>query len=130
MRSRVGKHPLAIVDAPPVTPPPPLRSLGPTGLGLWSRIQAEYLIADCAGLEILQQLCEAADLVQVLAEAVAREGVTLPTQNGGVRAHPALRDMLSNRAFVVNTLRRLGITDEPIGRIGRPSGPHWSGNAD
>jgi hypothetical protein len=126
MRPRTTKSPFAIVDAPPVTPPSPPRTLGPTGLDLWRRIQSEYLVADCGGVELLAQACEAAELVQELSECVAREGKTLPTRNG-VRAHPVLRDMLSARAFVVTTLRRLGIVDERVGRIGRPGGPHWGG---
>ena len=105
MRSRTAKPPLAIVDAPPVTPPAPPRTLGPTGQYLWSRVQAEYVVADCGGVELLQQCCEAADLVQELAECVAREGKTLETRTG-LRAHPALRDMLSARAFVVAAPRR------------------------
>ena len=126
MRPRTGKHPLAIVDAPPVTPP---AALGPAGQDLWARVQAEFMIDDCAGVELLAQACEAGDLVQELSECIAREGKTLQTKTG-LRAHPALRDMLSNRAFVVTTLRRLGVTDEPVGRIGRPSGPRWRGYDD
>jgi hypothetical protein len=84
------------------------------------------VISDVGGIELLAQCCEAADLVQELADCVAREGKTLQTRTG-LRAHPALRDMLSNRAFVVTTLRRLGVTNEPVGRMGRPSGPHWRG---
>ena len=129
MRARTGKPPLAIIDAPAVTPPAPPRTLGPTGQDLWSRVQAEFVIADVGGIELLQQCCEAADLVQELAEWVERDGKTLETKTG-LRAHPALRDMLSNRAFLVTTLRRLGVTDEPVGKIGRPSGPRWRGNVD
>jgi hypothetical protein len=129
LRPRTSKPPLAIVDAPDVTPPAPPRTLGPTGLDLWSRVQAEFVVSDVGGVELLAQCCECADLVQELSECVAREGKTLQTKTG-LRAHPALRDMLSNRAFVVTTLRRLGVTDEPIARMGRPSGPRWRGNAD
>ena len=126
MGQRTGKPPLAIVDAPLVTPPPPPRVLGPTGRDLRDRVQAEYLVSDVGGVELLQQCCEAADLVQELSECVAREGKTLATRTG-LRAHPALRDLLSARAFVVTTLRRLGITDEKVGRIGRPPGARWRG---
>ena len=123
MRPRTGKHPLAIVDAPPVTPP---AALGPAGQDLWARVQAEFVIADCGGVELLAQACEATDLVQELAECVAREGKTLQTKTG-LRAHPALRDLLSHRAFICTTLRRLGVTDEPVKAIGRPPGRHWRG---
>ena len=73
------------------------------------------MVADCGGVELLCQCCEAAGLVQELSECVAREGKTLETKTG-LRAHPALRDMLSNRAFVVTTLRRLAVTDESVAR--------------
>lgn len=126
MRPRTSKPPFAIVDAPPVTPPAPPRTLGPAGQDLWARVQAEYLVADCGGIELLAQCCEAADRVQELAECIARDGKTIQTKTG-LRAHPALRDELSNRAFVVTTLRRLGVTDEPVGRMGRPPGRHWRG---
>jgi hypothetical protein len=129
MRPRTTKPPLAIIDAPAVTPPSPPRILRPAGQDLWSRVQAEYLVVDVGGVELLCQCCEAADLVQELSECVAREGVTIQTTNT-VKAHPALRDMLSARAFVVTTLRRLGVTNEPVARMGRPPGRHWSGNVD
>jgi hypothetical protein len=126
MRPRTGKPPFAIVDAPPVTPPAPPRTLGPTGQDLWARVQAEFVISDVGGVELLCQCCEAADMVQELSECVAREGKTLETKTG-LRAHPALRDLLSHRAFVCNTLKRLGTTDEPVGRIGRPPAAGWGG---
>jgi hypothetical protein len=130
MRQRTGKPPLAIIDAPPVTRPAPPRALGAAGQDLWARVQAEFVITDVGGVELLAQCCESADLVQELAECVAREGKTLQTKTG-LRAHPALRDMLSARAFLVTTLRRLGVTNEPVARMGRPSGPRWRGpNAD
>jgi Phage terminase, small subunit len=129
MRPRNRKPPFAVIDAPPVEPPSPPRKLGPTGQDLWARVQAEYVIIDIGGVELLQQCCEAADLVQELAECVARDGKMIPTASGQ-RANPLLRDMLSARAFVCTTLRRLGVTNEPVGRIGRPSGPQWRGNVD
>ena len=129
MRPRNRKPPLAIVDAPLVEPPSPLRVLGPTGLDLWSRVQAEFVITDVGGVELLQQCCECADLVQELSECVARDGKMVSTKSG-LRANPLLRDLLSARAFLVNGLKKLGLTAEPIGRIGRPAGPRWRGNVD
>jgi hypothetical protein len=38
----------------------------------------------------------------------------------GLKAHPALRDELAARAFIVRTLERLGITIEAVKRVGRP----------
>ena len=126
MRPRTSKPPLAIVDAPAATPPAPPRTLGPAGQNLWSRVQAEYLVADCGGVELLTLACEASDRAQTLTKRIAQEGETLMTKTG-LRAHPALRDELSNRAFIATTLGRLGITLEPVKPMGRPSGRHWRG---
>jgi hypothetical protein len=88
MRRRTSKPPLAIVESPPVAPPAPPRTVGPTGQDLWARVQAEFGISDVGSVELLAQACEAADLVQEVASAL-REGKTLQTKTG-LRAHPAL----------------------------------------
>ena len=121
MRSKNTKPPLAVVDQPQSDPPAPPRTLGPIG-----RVQSEFLIDDCAGVELLAQACETADLVQELSDCVARDGKMIPTKSG-IRANPLLRDMLSARAFVCTTLRRLGIVDERVARMGQPSSPSWRG---
>jgi hypothetical protein len=126
VRTRTTKPPLAVVDQPQSDPPSPPRKLGPTGLDLWARVQAEFLIDDCAGVELLAQTCETADLVQELSDCVARDGKMIPTKSG-IRANPLLRDMLSARAFICTTLRRLGIVDERVARVGQPSSPSWRG---
>jgi hypothetical protein len=43
------------------------------------------------------------------------------TTKVGPKAHPALRDELNGRAFICRTLQRLGVTDQPIKAMGRPS---------
>jgi hypothetical protein len=48
----------------------------------------------------------------------------------GVRDHPALKHELSNRAFVVRTLHRLGLDVERVGRVGRPAGSFRRADAD
>jgi hypothetical protein len=46
----------------------------------------------------------------------------LPIQTpNGPKAHPALRDELAGRAFIVRTLERLGLNVETIKPMGRPS---------
>ena len=40
------KPPLKLVKPPPVTGPPPSRSLGKAGSALWSTIMSEYDISD------------------------------------------------------------------------------------
>jgi hypothetical protein len=99
--------------------PTPPRHLGNAGLALWQRVQSEYSIRDAGGVELLCLACQALDRAEALSNAIAVDGMTLRIR-GGIRAHPALRDELANRAFVTRTLAKLGITSEPIQPPGRP----------
>src|SRR6516162_3556923 len=102
------------------TPQPP-RKLGDHGLSLWQSVQSEYLISDAAGVELLMQACEAADRVARLAERIDKDGEVIETENGP-KAHPALREQLSHRSFIVRTLRALGLNLEPVrATAGRPT---------
>jgi hypothetical protein len=81
-------------------------------------------------VELLAQACEASDRVAALSERIGRDGEVIHTRTGP-RAHPALRDELAGRAFIVRTLERLGLTVEAIKPTGRPPrGLGWTGNAD
>jgi hypothetical protein len=113
------KPPLTLVG-PGSTAPTPPRTLGPHGLSLWTRVQSEYHIVDCGGVELLCLACQALDRAESLSEAVAEDGQTIRTRSG-IRAHPALRDELANRAFITRTLAKLGIATEPVKPPGRPS---------
>jgi hypothetical protein len=114
------KPPLTLVG-PGTTVPAPPRTLGPPGLALWNRVQAEYRITDSGGTEILCLAAQALDRAESLSEAIAEDGQTIRTR-AGVRAHPALRDEIANRALVARLLGKLGIASEPIKSPGRPSG--------
>src|SRR2546423_6632080 len=113
------KLPLTLIG-PGSTAPPPPRTLGPHGLALWGRVQAEYGILDCGGVELLCLACEATDRIQSLSVAITEDGPVVRTRTG-IRAHPALRDELANRALVARLLSRLGVTTEPTKSPGRPS---------
>jgi hypothetical protein len=114
------KPPLTLVG-PGSTALAPPRNLGPHGLSLSTRVQSEYRILDCGGVELLCLACQALDRAESLSEAIGAEGETVRTRTG-VRAHPALRDELANRAFITRALAKLGITSEPIKPPGRPGG--------
>jgi hypothetical protein len=61
-------------------------------------------------------------------QAIDRDGEVVHTRNGP-KAHPALRDELAGRAFIVRTLERLGLNVETIKPMGRPSkGWKYHGN--
>jgi len=105
---------------PTSTATKPPRKLGDAGLSLWQSIQSEYRIDDAAGIELLMQACEAADRVARLAEGIDKDGEVIETENGP-KAHPALKEQLSHRAFIVRTLRALGLNLEPVRSVGRPT---------
>ena len=102
----------------PVLPP---RKLGRHGLALWKRIQAEFAVDDVGSVEILMQVCAAADRAEALARQIRQDGEVIRTKTGP-RSHPAIKDELSCRGFIVRGLARLGITLEPVKSVGRPSG--------
>jgi hypothetical protein len=103
----------------PLAPPP---GLGEAGTKLWHAIHADYVIDDAGGLEMLAQICGAADRVAEYAAAIARDGPTVRTKTG-VRDHPLLRHELAAQSFIVRSLHRLGLDIiPPRNEVGRPSG--------
>jgi len=113
--------PLSIVSGAKVGVEPP-RPLGRHGHALWQRVQAEYGITDVGGVELLAQVCQAEDRAEQLADVVARDGHTIYTRAGVPKSHPAIRDELACRAFIVRVLERLGLNVEAIKPPGRPPG--------
>jgi hypothetical protein len=100
------------------TPDPP-RKFGPAGESLWFRVQNEYAIGDVGGVELLTQACMAADRTEALAAVIEADGERIVTKTG-IKDHPCLKHELAARAFIVKTLQRLGITDEPVKSVGHP----------
>jgi hypothetical protein len=109
----VMKKPLHIVGDTDLSPVQPPRSLGKHGRSLWDRIVSEYVVDDCAGIELLTQACQACDRAEALAAAVERDGEIIRTPTG-IKSHPGIREELAARAFVVRTLSRLGLNYEPL----------------
>jgi hypothetical protein len=84
---------------------------------------SRYRIDDCGGIELLAQACQALDRAEALAETIARDGDVIHSRTGVPRTHPAVRDELQLRAFIVKTLEKLGLNVETIKPIGRPPNP-------
>jgi hypothetical protein len=106
----------------PVTPPSvPPQKLGEAGLSLWTRVQDEFRVEDCGGIELLVQACLMVDRATELAAAIAQDGCMVSTASG-MKVHPAVREELAARSFVTRTLMRLGVVYEPVKGIGRPPG--------
>ena len=96
--------------------------LGEAGRKFWAAIHRDYDISDSGGLQMLTQICAAADRVAEYAAAISREGATFKTK-AGLREHPLLRHELAARSFIVRSLHRLGLDIEPARHeIGRPPG--------
>jgi hypothetical protein len=119
--------PALTIVSPETTDIAPPRDLGQHGRALWDAIQREFRIEDRGGVELLAQACAALDVVEALGEAIARDGVIVYSR-AGPRAHPAVKDQIGARAFVVRTLERLGVTVENVKSVGRPPAKvGWTG---
>jgi hypothetical protein len=70
---------------------------------------------------MLALACQALDRAEALRREIERDGAVLRVR-GTVKDHPALKHELANRAFVVRTLARLGLSFEPLRpSVGRPA---------
>jgi hypothetical protein len=119
---------LSIVSSGTTRIAPP-RPLDVHGTALWDRVMAAYRIEDEGGIELLAQACAALDRAEALAEAIAKDGAVIHTESGP-KSHPACKDELACRAFVVRTLERLGLNVEAVKPPGRPPRPRgWTGPA-
>jgi hypothetical protein len=112
---------LAVVG-PGTTTASPARELGRHGTALWRAVTSEYKVEDAGGIEMLTQACQAADRVEALAEQISRDGEIITTRTGP-RSHPGLKDEVALRAFIVRTIKALGLNFEPVrSGPGRPPG--------
>jgi terminase small subunit-like protein len=127
MKQQPNKPKLTIVgaDSASSTSTSPPRPLGEHGRELWNSIVREYAVDDTAGRELLAHACSALDRAEECAAEVARDGAVIRFKNGGVKEHPALRGELACRSFVVRTLTKLGLTEEPLKSVGRPAGKFY-----
>ena len=117
-----GKPPHLTLVAPGSTDAQPARPLGEHGQRLWAKVLAEYDVSDAAGVELLTNACQALDRAEGLAERISVDGEIVRTPQG-IKAHPAIREELSCRGFIVRTLQKLGLNFEPVrAGPGRPPG--------
>jgi hypothetical protein len=120
MAKKTKAPPLRIVTDHEVTGPQPSRSLGEHGRKLWNSVVSEYEVGDVSGIELLTQACQAVDRAEALAAHVAQDGEIVRTAIG-IKVHPAIREELACRGFVVRTLQKLGLNYEPLRSApGRP----------
>src|SRR5260370_32838192 len=126
---RTPAQPALSVVSPKTTGGSPPRELGQHGRELWDAVQREYGIADRGGVELLAQACAALDRAEGLAEAIGTDGAIVYTRTGVPKSHPAVKDELACRAFVVRTLERLGLNAQAVKPVRRPpSKAGWTGD--
>jgi hypothetical protein len=89
----------------------PTRKLGRHGGQLWKNVMDEYQIEDVGGVELLVSACAALDRAEACRATIDRDGEMIRSKVGP-REHPLLRHELASRAFVVKTLRTLGLNVE------------------
>src|SRR2546421_2898716 len=111
---RTPAQPALSIVSPETTGGSPPRELGQHGRELWDAVQREYGIVDRGGIELLAQACAALDRAEALAAAIGTDGEIVYTRTGVPRSHPAVKDELACRAFVVRTLERLGLNVEAV----------------
>jgi hypothetical protein len=123
-KPKLSAVPTGIPPAATASPPP--ATLGEAGADLWRRVMAEYRIDDVGGREMLAQACAACDRAAALAALIERDGAVIYSKSGP-RSHPAIKDEIACRGFIVRTLHRLGLDVEPIRAVvGRPGlGVGW-----
>jgi hypothetical protein len=120
--ANIPKPPTLTVVGPGSTAAQPPRELGRHGMALWQAVTAEYVIDDAGGVELLTQACQAADRVEALAARISEDGEIVHTRSGP-KSHPGLRDEVSLRAFIVRTIKAMGLNYEPLRTAaGRPPG--------
>lgn len=107
------KNHLSVVDSTSGTSPQPPRKLGEAGLHLWNAVQREFDVSDAGGVALLTLAAQALDRAEGLSAAIEKDGLTMRTKSG-LRAHPAMRDEIANRALCARLLKALGVTLEPL----------------
>jgi hypothetical protein len=91
---------------------------------LWDRVQREFAVHDCAGIELLLLACETTDRVSQLRQRIDDDGEVVKVR-GVPKAHPALRDEIAGRALIARLIRQLGLDCQPVLAPGRPPGRGW-----
>jgi hypothetical protein len=113
MAKKSKKPLLALVDSETAISVQPPFTLGQAGQSLWDRVQTEFDCSAVAGVEMLAQICATADLAEQLQQEIERDGAVIRVR-GTVRSHPAAKDLIAARSFVVRGLTRLGLNYEPL----------------
>lgn len=98
----------------------PPRKFGASGQEPPNLITSEFDI-NGAGASLPAQTCHAQDRVDGLPNQIALDGIVVHFKSVP-KAHPAMREELANRAFIVRGLQKLGVALKTLKPVGRPPG--------
>jgi P27 family predicted phage terminase small subunit len=92
--------------------PPPPAHLSPSAAQWWTSVVERYLLEE-HHLRLLQLCCEASDRSQMARKQLAKDGLTVPHEDGGVRTHPCVAIERDSRLAVARLVRELDLDTEP-----------------
>ncbi len=88
-----------------------------------NRLATAYDISDVGGQDVLEAMWSAWDLWQAAQAVVDKEGLTVPGDRGGCKAHPLTAVIRDARSQYLLALKMLNLDLEPVrDRPGRPPG--------
>lgn len=101
----------------------PPKHLKAAGAAFWGDVQAEYAIADGAGLALLTAAAEALDRMRAAQAAIAEHGELVPDRYGQLKTNPACTLERDSRNGFLAAVRQLNLDLEPLRDApGRPPG--------
>lgn len=98
------------------------KKLSRGAMRLKKALLAEYNIDDAAGIAILETAMRAYDQMNAAQDIVDHDGLTVPGDRGGLKAHPLIVVVRDCRAQFLMALKHLNLDIEPLKGIGRPPG--------
>ena len=97
----------------------PPAHLAPETADWWCAVLGDYEL-EAHHLRLLRLACEAWDRCQQAREILDRDGLTVPTGDGGLKAHPAIGIERDARTAFARLLRELDLDAEPPPDRARP----------
>jgi len=85
----------------------------------WCAVHTDFAL-EPHHTRLLTLACEAFDRCQQARELIDRDGLTVPTGDGGLKAHPCIGIERDARLAFARLLRELDLDTEPPAERGRP----------
>lgn len=104
------------------TPHRPPKDLSPAAKAWWTRLHAEFDLADSAAAFLLESALRAFDRMNEAAALVAERGICTLDRYQQLRTNPAVAAERDARAAMLGAFKQLNLDVLPPQRPGRPSG--------